>query len=421
MGQDSADGSPHGAARQHHDRSRPAEEGDDPWSQQSVPEEERSPELCEGDPGHQDLRIRDHSTTSGRSHEVNHDVGAKSELRRVGFWHACQQDLHPSGHGVSAVPGLVPEDLQRGTGELEDGEVHQVGYCLEPKECRRPVFNHSGLHEQFREGDDQGQGQGQESSGDGYRQRDRFVFYHGPCGSFRLGRRGRNGDRGGLGSQGSGGSDPRTSSSSGPCHQEQVPQEGDVDQRLSGYTQNSNFEFSPPAVRDLGTKSLKKIYQEFCGFLSREWHDLVFNDRLVLLEICCSPESELVNQCQKKFGKHSAERLSHWNGGDLETPQGVKLAKEIITEKRPRLVWLSPECGPYSPMQHLNCRNPEQKQNLESKRERVRKQYAGVEEIAEHVDSLGLTFMIELSERCEAWTLPWFQKLQSKVSLHSGV
>ncbi len=29
--------------------------------------------------------------------------------------------------------------------------------------------------------------------------------------------------------------------------------------------------------------------------------------------------------------------------------------------------------------------------------------------------------MIELSERCEAWSLPWFQKLQSKVSLHSGV
>lgn len=133
---------------------------------------------------------------------------------------------------------------------------------------------------------------------------------------------------------------------------------------------NSNFEFSPPAVRDLGTKSLKKIYQEFCGFLSKEWHELVFNDRLVLLEICCSPESELVNQCQKKFGEHSAERLSHWNGGDIETAQGVKLAKQIISEKRPRLVWLSPECGPYSPMQHLNCRNPEQKQNLENKRER---------------------------------------------------
>ena len=99
----------------------------------------------------------------------------------------------------------------------------------------------------------------------------------------------------------------------------------------------------------------------------------------------------------------------------------MKLAKDIIREKRPRLVWLSPECGPYSPMQHLNCRTPEQKRNLEKKREGARNQYDGVGELAEFVDSLGLTFVIELSERCEAWSLPWFQRLQSKVSLHLGV
>lgn len=421
LGQDSTHGKVDGAPRPNYDRCGPEEEGDDPWLEQGVSQESRPSGLCEREPRDEDLRVRDHSSAPGYGHESHPTLGAQSELRRDGVWHACQQDLSPGGNRVSPVLGVVPEDLRGGTCQLANEEVHPVGCGLEQEECRRPEVHLQGLHEQLREGPHQGQGQGQEFCRSSYGQQNRFIFHHGSCGSCSRFRRGRDDHRGGLGSGSTGEPDSRTPSSTSLSHQEQGYQEGAGAQHLSGKTEASNFDFISPGVRFLGTKSLKQLHQEFCGFLSREWHELVQNNRLMLLEVCCSPESELVNQCKKKFGENSAERLSHWNGGDIETKQGVKLAKDIIREKRPRLVWLSPECGPYSPMQHLNCRTPEQKRNLEKKREGARNQYDGVEELAEFVDSLGLTFVIELSERCEAWSLPWFHRLQSKVSLHLGV
>ena len=106
----------------------------------------------------------------------------------------------------------------------------------------------------------------------------------------------------------------------------------------------------------------------------------------------------LAHTCQQKFGVNSAERVSHWNGGDIETKEGVNLIKNIVSEKRSAVDGVSPECGPYSPMQHLNMRTPEQRESLDSKRAKARKQYAGASEIAKHVHDLGLTFIIELSE-----------------------
>jgi len=173
--------------------------------------------------------------------------------------------------------------------------------------------------------------------------------------------------------------------------------------------------------KHLSPKLLKHVLDNHERALGKEWCSLVQHDRLLLLEVCCSPESVLTSTCQQKFGVNSAERVSHWNGGDIETKEGVNLIKAIVSEKRPAVVWMSPECGPYSPMQHLNMRTPEQRETLDSKRARARKQYESVSEIAQHVHSLGLTFMIELSERCEGWGLPWFHDLQSKIPVFSGV
>ena len=171
----------------------------------------------------------------------------------------------------------------------------------------------------------------------------------------------------------------------------------------------------------LATKSLKLIQKAFEDDFSRCWNMLVEKNRLMLLEVCCAADSVLTATCQQKFGEESARRVSFWNGGNVETPEGVKLVKDMITEQQPRLVWLSPECGPYSPLQHLNQKTPEQRQSLDSKRKQARKQYEGVSEIAQHAHSLGLTFVIELSERCEGWGLPWFHSMSDQVPVYTGV
>ena len=142
-------------------------------------------------------------------------------------------------------------------------------------------------------------------------------------------------------------------------------------------------------------------------------------NRLFLLEVCCSPDSILTERCKQAFGTASAERVAKWNGGDIETTEGRKLIKTMIREKQPRLVWISPECGPYSPMQRLNQRNPQQRATLEEKRSHARKQYEGACEVAKEAYKVGSVFVIELSERCEAWSQDWVKELEKLGAVSS--
>lgn len=151
------------------------------------------------------------------------------------------------------------------------------------------------------------------------------------------------------------------------------------------------------------------------------WWSLVCHGRRVLLEVCCEPDSVLSEQCIKKFGPESATRVAHWNGGDIETPEGIAHVKQLMLDQRPLVIWISPECGPYSPMQHLNQKSSLQKCNLEEKRRKAVLQYEGASELAQFAHSLGISFVIELSERCEAWSLDWALKLKETIPTFSGV
>lgn len=158
----------------------------------------------------------------------------------------------------------------------------------------------------------------------------------------------------------------------------------------------------------------------FQGFES-DWEALVMDGRLRLLEVCCSPDSVLTSTCETKFGAGSALRVSHLNGGDIETNEGRKHVKHLISEHRPQVVWFSPECGPYSPMQHLNMKTEKQRKDLQEKRAHAKLQYEGACELAMYTMSLGLDFVIELSERCEAWKMPCFVDLQKHTGACFGV
>ena len=82
----------------------------------------------------------------------------------------------------------------------------------------------------------------------------------------------------------------------------------------------------------------------------------------------CSTDSILTTMMHELSGHSgSAHRLSIWNGYDLTTNSGLKAVFDKIDVLRPEHVWLSPDCGPYSIMQNVNQRTPEQCEALAEK------------------------------------------------------
>ena len=93
------------------------------------------------------------------------------------------------------------------------------------------------------------------------------------------------------------------------------------------------------------------------------------------MELARFPNSLLSTEVERVFGEGSAIRVSSWNGGGLETPEGVKHVKEMLRHFQAVHVWISCECSPSCPLQRLNRRAPEERQRLEEKQEHARNQY----------------------------------------------
>ena len=142
----------------------------------------------------------------------------------------------------------------------------------------------------------------------------------------------------------------------------------------------------------------------------------------MLMEVCCGPESLLTSTIQTLTGQPgSASRCSRWNCGDLGSGAGLKLALQRLEVENPSHVWMSPPCGPYSPLQNVNSRNPEQRAELEEKRAEAMRIYVSSCVILRVCVQKGIHVTLELSERCQAWRLPLLHNLQTKYSLHSAV
>ena len=158
------------------------------------------------------------------------------------------------------------------------------------------------------------------------------------------------------------------------------------------------------------------------SIIPRAFNELLGKERPRLLEVACSPNSILSRTFQEKLGcEDCAVRCSFWNGADLTKPLGLQLVLEQIRSLNPLHVWMSPPCGPYSPMQHTNQRTPEQRSELHAKRQEAIKIYHSVREIMRVCVHLGIHCTVEMSERCEAWRLPVFQELQHTMDLKVAV
>ena len=86
-----------------------------------------------------------------------------------------------------------------------------------------------------------------------------------------------------------------------------------------------------------------------------------------------------------------------------------------IEKEKPLHVWLSLECGPFSPMQNVNQRTEKQREELKLKRAECMRQYVGGLLIYTFCHQLGITCTWEWSERCHAWRLPMVQRVFNRI------
>ena len=135
------------------------------------------------------------------------------------------------------------------------------------------------------------------------------------------------------------------------------------------------------------------------------------------MEIACFEDSVLSQQVEDRFGKGSAIRCGLFNGCDLEDPKGVELIKRMIRQHRPVHVWISCNCGPFCPLQHLNRRTQAQSEQLDRKQAQARVQYKGAQEAARFAHRLGSQIHWELSERSEAWKLPEVEAFVTEMGM----
>ena len=164
------------------------------------------------------------------------------------------------------------------------------------------------------------------------------------------------------------------------------------------------------------------LEDESWNALPRLFTDLARGERPVLLELACEKDSVLTTAVRAHTGKESsASRCSLWSNHDLSTTAGVRLVLEQIENEQPSHVWLSPPCGPYSPMQRTNQRTPEQKQDLEAKRQEALKIYVGCSVIWHHCVQQGIHVTWELSEKCDAWRLPLLQDILRRHQPYTAV
>ena len=149
------------------------------------------------------------------------------------------------------------------------------------------------------------------------------------------------------------------------------------------------------------------------------WASVCEDSRLFLLEVACSQDSILTQQAQE-MGK-SCERCSVWNGCDLTTGEGVHNVLRILETKRPKFVWISTECGPFSPIQNLNQRNPKQIEELHEKQHEARKQHVGGLIVAHVAIGLGLVVCWEWSRRCRAWKWDMMDEFRNRFSMSTSI
>ena len=175
----------------------------------------------------------------------------------------------------------------------------------------------------------------------------------------------------------------------------------------------SAAEGSQSGLRDLCESAARHLEEQARALVPGYFQELAGYGRPLLLEVACSPTS-VWTRVAREHGYESS-RCADWNGCDLSTEAGVRLILEQVELEKPQHIWIAPPCGAFSPLQHINQRTPEQRADLQAKRQHAIKMYRGASVVARFCVQRGIHVTWEWSERCQAWRLPLMQKLREKV------
>lgn len=137
-----------------------------------------------------------------------------------------------------------------------------------------------------------------------------------------------------------------------------------------------------------------------------------------LLELCCPPDSRLVSTMLD----HGQRALRIGLPAiDLSTKVGLQEVKGMIKKHRPKVLWISLPCGPYSPIQKLfNEDTPEKKEKSLLRKRHARKWIRNGIEAARTQLHLGGDLGWEWPKKCGSFfkrssTLEYIMKPTSMV------
>ena len=123
-----------------------------------------------------------------------------------------------------------------------------------------------------------------------------------------------------------------------------------------------------------------------------------------VLELCCSPGSELTEAVLRAGGRGGRAGLH--NGCDLTKQSGVDATLELLRLHRPRWIWVSFPCGPTSMVQALNERTEAGRQKSLYRKRHARKVLrGGLQVLHEHLKNDG-EIGWEWPRYNRAWRLP---------------
>ena len=221
-------------------------------------------------------------------------------------------------------------------------------------------------------------------------------------------------------SQGRGHGDPRQLREGGHPAQE-VSLEGALMQQESS-TIKGEADSANPQGCELNCAAAQALEEKAWSLVPSLCQGLVSQERTLLMEVCCDSDSLLTTEVQRAAGyEAAATRCSLWNACDLGTKEGLQLVLERINLEQPVCVWLSPPEGPYSPLQNLKSRSPQQQEVLGQKRLEARRVYTSCCVVFQYCLQRGIHAVWEMSERSLAWRLPIVQRLKEKYRLQEMV
>ena len=123
---------------------------------------------------------------------------------------------------------------------------------------------------------------------------------------------------------------------------------------------------------------------------------LVGQNKTLLMEVGCGPDSQIATAVQEAAGYESAaSRCALWNSCDLSTTEGLQLTLSRI--------------------------NHTQQDVLAQKRLEARRVYSSCCAVYQYCVQKGIHVVWEMSDRSLAWRLPIVQRLKQKYELYEAV